>query len=197
MAQLTLVLGGVRSGKSCWAEQLAAAHPPVTYLATALVGAQPDSEMSRRIDRHRQRRARQQPPWHTVEEPWDVAAAVSAHGGTGCLLLECLSLWVTNLLLGMSGREGLTDEAILAEGDAVIAAAQRVSARVIVVSSEVGCGLLPSNALARRFGDVLGEMNQRFAAAATEVYGCLAGIPVRVKPNLSVVSGPLSVAKNN
>jgi adenosylcobinamide kinase/adenosylcobinamide-phosphate guanylyltransferase len=184
VAQLTLVLGGARSGKSRWAEQLAAAHPPVVYLATATSGPQPDADMVRRIEAHRRRRAHHEPPWQTVEEPYSVAGALKTCANSGCVLLECLSLWVTNLLLGLSGREGLTDEAILAEADAVIATALAVSARVIVVSSEVGCGLLPPNALARRFGDVLGETNQRFAAAATEVYGCLAGIPVRVKPLL-------------
>jgi adenosylcobinamide kinase/adenosylcobinamide-phosphate guanylyltransferase len=192
MAHLTLVVGGVRSGKSRFAEQLAAAHPPVTYLATAqalLPGTDADAELTGRIARHRQRRAAFTPPWQTVEEPWDVAGAVAAHAAAGAVLVECLSLWVTNLLLGGPQCPALTDAAILERVDALAEAARRSSGRVIVVSSEVGCGLLPANALARRFGDLLGDANQRLAAAAAEVYGCMAGIPLRLKPS----SPPFSV----
>src|SRR5579884_683757 len=102
MGRLTLVLGGARSGKSRWAERLAAAHPAVTYLATAQPG---DDEMAGRIARHRARRADYGPAWRTVEEPWDVAAAMAAVPpapvGEGCVLVECLTLWMTNLLLGL------------------------------------------------------------------------------------------------
>src|SRR5262249_45327497 len=155
------------------------AHPPVTYLAAA---ATPDGdvEMLRRIEAHRQRRARHEPAWQAVEEPWDVPRVVRAHGSAGTVLVECVNLWVTNLLLGLPGREALADEEILVEVTSLAGAAQEVHGRVIVVSSEVGCGLMPANALARRFGDVLGEANQRLAAAAAEVYGCLAGIPIRM-----------------
>jgi adenosylcobinamide kinase/adenosylcobinamide-phosphate guanylyltransferase len=178
MGQLTLVLGGVRSGKSRIAEQLAAASPPVTYLATAQAG---DEEMTRRIARHQQRRGRYTPPWQTVEEPWDVVPAVATHAAEGCILLECLTLWLTNLLVGLPGRPGRSDEEILAEVTALAEAVPAGRARLIVVSNEVGFGILPANALARRFGDLLGEANQRLAAAATEVYACLAGLPLRIK----------------
>ncbi len=186
MARLTLIVGGVRSGKSRFAEQLACAHDPVTYLATAVPldasTGQPDPEMALRIDRHRVRRAGLGPRWQTVEEPWGVPAAITAHGGAGCVLVECLTLWLTNLLLGLPGHEALDDEAILTEVENLGRAGEEVPARVLVVSNEVGCGLIPANALARRFGDLLGEANQRLAALATEVYGCLAGIPWRWKP---------------
>jgi adenosylcobinamide kinase/adenosylcobinamide-phosphate guanylyltransferase len=184
VGQLVLVLGGVRSGKSRFAEQLAATSPPVTYLATAQAG---DAEMARRIARHQERRDRYDPPWRTVEEPWEVVrAARSAHGSgaelaQGCVLLECLPLWLTNLLVGLPGRPGLADEAVLAEVRALAGAAAAAAGRTVVVSSEVGCGLMPANALARRFGDLLGEANQILASAAAEVYACLAGIPLRVK----------------
>jgi adenosylcobinamide kinase/adenosylcobinamide-phosphate guanylyltransferase len=181
MAQLTLILGGARSGKSRFAEQLAGGLPPVTYLATALPWPGGDPEMEERIARHRQRRAERVPPWQTVEEPWEVATAVTAHGRAGCVLVECLTLWVTNLLLGIPGRPPLSDAEVLGEVTAVAEAGQAAAARVLVVSSEVGCGIVPENALARRFRDVLGEANQRLAAAAAEVYGCLAGIPLRWK----------------
>lgn len=183
MGQLTLVLGGVRSGKSRWAEQLAAAQPPVTYLATAEAG---DAEMAERIARHRQRRPA---GWQTVEEAWDVAQALADLVGPstgqaerhGCVLLECLPLWLTNLLLGLPGHPALAETDILATVKALIPIAQGGARQVIVVSNEVGCGILPANALARRFGDLLGELNQQLAAAAGEVYGCLVGLPLRLK----------------
>jgi adenosyl cobinamide kinase/adenosyl cobinamide phosphate guanylyltransferase len=186
MSRLTLILGGVRSGKSRFAEQLACTHDPVVYLATALSSASdPDSsdaEMARRVDRHRARRAAFTPPWQTLEEPWDVPEAVRSHGAGGCVLVECLTLWVSNLLLGIPGRPGLEDEAILNAAMRLGAIGQEIPARVLVVSGEVGCGLMPANALARRYGDLLGEANQRLAAQAAEVYGCMAGIPLRWKP---------------
>jgi adenosylcobinamide kinase/adenosylcobinamide-phosphate guanylyltransferase len=179
MGRLTLVVGGARSGKSRHAEQLAAAHPAVIYLATAHAG---DPEMAQRIARHRRRRAEQAPGWRTVEEPWDVAATVAAHDAAdGCVLLECLTLWVTNLMLGLPGRQALADAEIDRQVERLIDVARAGAGRLIVVSNEVGCGIVPENALARRFGDVLGEANQRLAAVATEVVGCVAGIPVRIK----------------
>lgn len=178
MAQLTLILGGMRSGKSRFAESLACTAPPVTYLATAVAG---DAEMSQRIAQHRQRRAHYQPAWQCVEEPWHLVEAIRTHGTGGCLLLDCLTLWVSNGMLGSSARSGLSDAEILAEADALAETAQSVPSRVIVVSSEVGCGIIPMQALARRFGDLLGEANQRLAAAAAEVHVCLAGIPLRIK----------------
>ncbi len=191
MARLTLIVGGVRSGKSRFAEQLAAGHSPVTYLATAAPAeSAADAEMAERIVRHRARRAALGPSWRTVEEPWDVPEAVVGHGAAGCVLVECLTLWVSNLLLGISGRMGLENEDIRARvrrlAAVAVAAAQpggpEVPAHVIVVSNEVGCGIIPQSALARRYGDLLGDANQVLAAAATEVYGCLAGIPLRWKP---------------
>lgn len=174
MAAMTLVLGGVRSGKSRWAEQLAALHPPVTYLATAQAG---DAEMAQRIAVHRQRRAVLTPPWRTVEEPFDIAAVVAAQPAGGCLLIEDLGLWLTNLLVG---RE-CADEAVAREVGRFLDALVQCPGRVIVVSQEVGLGIVPINALARRFGDLLGTLNQRLAAVAQEVCLCVAGIPVRIK----------------
>jgi adenosylcobinamide kinase/adenosylcobinamide-phosphate guanylyltransferase len=183
MARLTLVLGGVRSGKSRFAEVLARASQRVVYLATARPD---DAEMAERIAVHRRRRERQAPAWRTVEEPWDVPAALTAAlaadpGPEACVLLECLSLWLTNLLVGLPARPALDDAAVAGRLDALLEAARAGSGRVVVVSSEVGCGLLPPNALARRFGDLLGEANQRLAAAADEVHACVAGIPVPLK----------------
>ena len=179
MGQLTLVVGGVRSGKSRLAEQLAAACPPVVYLATAQAG---DAEMTERIRLHRQRRPA---AWTTVEEPRDVAETVArlarSEGGAGCILVECLPLWLTNLLVGLPGQDAREDGAILQEVQALAEAGRAAVGQVIVVSNEVGCGIMPVNALARRFGDLLGEANQRLAAAATAVYASVAGIPLRIK----------------
>jgi adenosyl cobinamide kinase/adenosyl cobinamide phosphate guanylyltransferase len=175
MAELVLVLGGVRSGKSRHAEQLANRQPPVTYLAAALAA---DEEMARRIALHRQRRP---PDWRTVEESWDVPAAIARHSTDGSLLLECLGLWLTNLLVGVPGRPPLDDPGIRTAVSDLLAAVRQTGGRVIVVSNETGCGIMPANPLARRFGDLLGEANQQLAEAATEVWGCVAGIPLRIK----------------
>jgi adenosylcobinamide kinase/adenosylcobinamide-phosphate guanylyltransferase len=174
VAPLTLVTGGVRSGKSRFAEQLAARHDPVTYLATAQAG---DVEMAQRIARHRERRPAS---WGTVEEPWNIGAVLTTQN-CGCVLVECLSLWLTNLLTGVGDRAALDDEDIRGEVRTLVESIRRTSAHVIVVSNEVGCGIMPVNALARRFGDLLGEANQRLAEAATEVFWCVAGVPVRIK----------------
>lgn len=174
MARLTLVTGGVRSGKSRRAEQLAASMEPVTYLATAQAG---DAEMARRIAGHRLRRPA---AWTTVEEPWDVAAVIARHAD-GCLLLECFSLWLTNLLVGLPGHPGIDDAEVRAKVDSLIGAVARAGGQVVVVSAEVGCGIMPVNDLARRFADLIGEANQRLAEAADDVDWCVAGIPVRIK----------------
>ncbi|MCS6853022.1 MAG: bifunctional adenosylcobinamide kinase/adenosylcobinamide-phosphate guanylyltransferase [Gemmataceae bacterium] len=177
MAAVTLVVGGVRSGKSRWAEELAARQPPVTYVATAQAG---DAEMARRIADHQARRASRQPPWQTVEEPWNLLLPLQA-AAAGTVLVECLPLWLTNRLLGLPGRAAQEDAEILADLARFINAAGAAAARVIVVSSETGLGLMPPDPLARRFGDLLGICNQRLAAAAAEVYGCVVGIPMRLK----------------
>jgi adenosylcobinamide kinase/adenosylcobinamide-phosphate guanylyltransferase len=174
MALLALVLGGVRSGKSRHAERLAAAWPPVTYLATGQPG---DDEMRQRIAQHRQRRP---PDWTTIEEPWDLAGVIARHG-EGCLLLECLTLWLTNLLVGLPGRPALSEPAIRREVKKLIEALASAGGRVVIVSNEVGSGIVPVSELARRFGDLLGEANQQLALAAQEVYWCVAGIAVRIK----------------
>lgn len=178
MAALTLVLGGVRSGKSRCAEQIALAHPPATYLATAQAG---DVEMAGRIAEHQRRRMAFVPAWQTVEEPWDIAAVMVGQRGDGCLLVEDLGLWLTNLLVGVPGRPPCDDSAARAEVGRLLAAIESAAGRVIVVSPEAGCGVVPVNALARRFIDLVGEANQRLAAAAGEVFLCVAGIPVAIK----------------
>ncbi|MFN0219599.1 MAG: bifunctional adenosylcobinamide kinase/adenosylcobinamide-phosphate guanylyltransferase [Hyphomicrobium sp.] len=164
--RLTLVLGGARSGKSALAESLLAASPgPMTYIATAEAR---DDEMRVRIDAHRTRRGRD---WTTVEAPVALVAALNAAEGPA--LIDCLTLWLTNLMLG--------SHAIAPETDKLIAALQARAAPCILVSNEVGLGIVPENALARAFRDEAGCLNQRVAAACDRVLFVAAGLPVVLK----------------
>ncbi len=166
---LMFVTGGARSGKSAFAEALASgAGAAVTYVAT---GEALDPEMTRRIAHHRQRRPAE---WSTVEEPLHLAGALTAIEGTA--LVDCVSLWVSNQLMVRR-----TDEEVLAATDAFVAAATLHRGRVIVVTNEVGSGIVPDNELARRYRDVLGWVNQRIAHAASDAWLLASGLPLRLK----------------
>ena len=166
-APLTLVLGGARSGKSRMAEALTTRHAaPWAYLATAQAF---DDEMRARIAGHRDRRG---PGWETVEVPLDLAAALRGAGGRP-VLVDCLTLWLTNLMLG--GHD--IPAAVAALEDAL---ADR-AAPTVLVANEVGLGIVPENALARRFRDEAGRLNQRLAARAGTVLFVVAGLPLAVK----------------
>ncbi len=164
---IVLVGGGSRSGKSRYALELAkqrGRRPAFIATAQAL-----DGEMSDRIRQHRDERGE---AFVTIEEPFELARAIErAAGSCDAIVVDCLTLWVSNLML--SEREIPADE--------LIAAARAVPATVIFVSSEVGCGIVPENALARRFRDLAGGLNQRVAAAADKVYWMAFGIPLEVK----------------
>jgi adenosyl cobinamide kinase/adenosyl cobinamide phosphate guanylyltransferase len=162
-----LVLGGARSGKSRHAEAIVQARPaPWIYLATAQAF---DDEMRARIAEHRARRAA---GWRTVEAPVDVAGALAA-AGDAPVLVDCLTLWVSNLLLG--------EHDVGAASDALMAALAARAGVTVLVSNEVGLGIVPDNALARRFRDAAGVLHQRVAAAADGVVLMVAGLAVRVK----------------
>ena len=165
--RLTLVLGGARSGKSRHAERLATALPaPWTYVATAQAL---DAEMRARIVAHR---ARREAGWLTVEAPINLAKAIGGVG-SGPVLVDCLTLWVSNLLLGGIG---------MAEATASLdAALDARAAPTILVANEVGLGIVPDNALARAFRDAAGLLNQRLAARADRVVFLVASLPMRVK----------------
>ena len=173
---LIYVTGGARSGKSRLAERRAgelAGGGQVTYLATAQAF---DTEMTERTLRHRQDRPA---GWPTLEEPLNVAAALG--GVQGVVLLDCLSLWVSNLML-----RGDTDGAILqAAHDLMRVQRERggpLSVHpLIVVSNEVGSGIVPDNALARRYRDTLGWVNQAVAEASSEAWMAVSGLPMRLK----------------
>ncbi|HOF87397.1 MAG TPA: bifunctional adenosylcobinamide kinase/adenosylcobinamide-phosphate guanylyltransferase [Armatimonadota bacterium] len=174
MSELTVILGGARSGKSTFAERLAAAHGgQVTYLATAQAF---DDEMAARIAAHR---AERPAGWRTVECPLDPAAAIRAHAAdTDCFLLDCLTLLVSNLLLVDATT---AEDRIRSATDAVLAAYHEAGADLLLVSNEVGLGLVPEYPLGRAYRDALGRANQRLAAAADRVYVLIAGLPVEVK----------------
>ena len=165
-AQVMLVLGGARSGKSQLAEDWTLRFPgPHTYLATA--EAQ-DGEMAARIALHRARRGAS---WVTVEEPLDLVPAL-IHG-TGPVLVDCLTLWLTNLML--AGRDWET------EAEALMALLPRLRRPVILVSNEVGLGLVPETPLGREFRDAAGLLNQGVAAVADTAALVVAGLPLLLK----------------
>ncbi|WP_027717527.1 bifunctional adenosylcobinamide kinase/adenosylcobinamide-phosphate guanylyltransferase [Desulfovirgula thermocuniculi] len=179
---LVLVLGGARSGKSRFAEELAAASGPrVIYVATAAAG---DEEMARRIARHRLRRP---PEWQTVEEGLALEEVIRRYGHrASSILVDCLTGWVSNLLLAEGlPRAGCTpeekEEYILRRADGLARAAAALPARVIAVAGEVGMGLVPPYPLGRAFRDVAGEVNQLMARHAEQVYLVVAGLPVEIK----------------
>lgn len=167
---LTLVLGGARSGKSALAERLtlsAAGNAPPLYVATAEAF---DDEMRDRIARHRADRGT---GWRTVEAPADPAAAIAAAAEAGAVLLDCLTIWAATLM--HLKRDPDTETARL------VAAARNLGRPVVMVANEVGLGIVPDNALARRFRDVAGRMNQQVAAAADRVIFVAAGLPLVLK----------------
>ncbi len=166
-SDLTLVLGGARSGKSRLAEALVArGAPPWVYVATAQAF---DDEMRERVAGHV---ARREAGWVTIEAPLDLAAALAAHPGAP-VLVDCLTLWLSNLLL--AGRD------LDAAGDALLHALAERGAPTVVVANEVGLGIVPDNPLARAFRDAAGVLNQRVAAQAGRVAFVAAGLPVWLK----------------
>lgn len=172
-----LVLGGIRSGKSRLAESLAVAQEPVTYVATAL-NEPTDPAMAVRIARHR---ARRPATWTTREIPRDLDARLpELTKQSGSVLIDCATLWITNLMLGLGGGSPMEDDEVI---EAVDRAVQPVpsSAQVLWVSNEVGMGGIAENALARRFADLQGQVNQQLAAACDTVYLCVAGLSLKLK----------------
>ena len=167
---LTLVLGGARAGKSAHAESLIApsAGAPGLYLATATPG---DAEMEERIALHRARRGA---GWTTLEEPLELVSALQAHASAARpILVDCLTLWLSNLM--HAGRD------VDAATGGLIDALPGLAGPVVLVSNEVGLGIVPDNALARRFRDIAGRLNQAVAAASQRVVLVTAGLPLVLK----------------
>jgi adenosylcobinamide kinase/adenosylcobinamide-phosphate guanylyltransferase len=170
-AKLTLVTGGARSGKSRYAESLITASPPPwIYVATAQAG---DAEMAARIAEHRKRRPAN---WTIIEAPHELAGTLSHIGEAAPVLVDCLTLWLSNRLLADADVEKETEKlaSVLAHH----------SGPLVLVTNEVGSGIVPDNALARRFRDAQGRLNQRMAALADRVVLVVAGLPLVVKGHL-------------
>ena len=173
MAKLTFILGGARSGKSSFAVELAKEYKSVTYVATAQVL---DDEMRERVEMHKKLRPAS---WKVVESHINVANTVERLKAD-LILIDCLTLYVSNLLLD-ANKEDTKEEYITNEIKRLCDASENVSADVIMVSNEVGLGIVPADPLGRKFRDVAGKVNQIVASRADEVYFVTAGIPQRLK----------------
>ena len=181
MGKVTLILGGARSGKSTYAEKLALTHGGrVTFIATAEVL---DDEMAGRIEKHKQARPGK---WETLEIPHNLAETLQENPiDADVVLLDCLTLWASNLLLRYAPEgEDIDEEALnemgMAEMEGLFDIIEDGEADWIMVSNEVGLGLVPPYPLGRAYRDLLGRVNQAVAARADEVYFMAAGIPVPV-----------------
>jgi adenosylcobinamide kinase / adenosylcobinamide-phosphate guanylyltransferase len=169
--EIILITGGARSGKSQYAERRAielGGRP--LYVATAEAN---DEEMVQRIAEHRNRRGTQ---WRTIEEPLELAEALLAeHGKTDCALVDCLTLWISNLLIRRD------DKYAREKVEELIEKLQQLNFHLVFVTNEVGSGIVPDNPLARKFRDLAGWTNQRVAQAANEVILMVAGVPIIAK----------------
>ena len=181
----TLVLGGVRSGKSSFAEELVGHWGgPALYVAT---GRALDEEMAARIRKHRERRPTH---WLTLEEPFALperlARFLQGNSQVCIVLVDSVDAWISNLILAQEEGDRETTERLALESlDAVLQLCADTAKRAVLVSSEVGLSPVSLNALGRQFQDLLGTINQRIASQADEVFLVVAGIPVRVKPGQS------------
>jgi adenosylcobinamide kinase / adenosylcobinamide-phosphate guanylyltransferase len=186
MGEMVLILGGARSGKSSLAERMAErGGPRVTFLATAQAL---DEEMRQRIAAHRVARPRE---WQTIEEPLDVASAVeSAVRDSDTVLVDCLTVWVSNHLCAVAAVESTPEwhqeveqlrVRLRDQADRIASAAASGKATLLLVSNEVGLGLVPDNPLGRAYRDLLGAINRQLAADAERVLLLVAGIPLDVK----------------
>ena len=171
LPQISLVLGGAASGKSAFAEQLVmnSGLAPV-YVATAQVY---DDEMAHKVRKHRDQRGKS---WHTIEEPIDVAIALAKLNATQCVLIDCATLWLSNLILGEHDVDSATEQ--------LLSALDTCRAPVVIVSNEVGHGIVPDNALSRRFRNAQGKLNQQLAVQAHLAVAVMAGLPMVLKGKL-------------
>ncbi len=181
-SQLCLVLGGVRSGKSAFAEGRTASlsQGPILYVAT---GVAVDDEMKERIQRHQASRPQE---WSTLEEPVDLAeklAPLLNGAGSPCaVIIDSVDVWVANLLTeNQTENKQALEKTVMVQADKLLTLAADSPQVFVMVSSEVGLSLVPPEPLGRRFQDLLGMVNQEIAASATEVYIVIAGIPTRIK----------------
>ena len=177
MSQTIFITGGARSGKSRFAEQTATGYDaPLCYLATA---QSLDDEMGRRIMQHQQRRG---DTWHTIEEPLQLAQALTENDKAfKVILIDCLTLWLSNLLMLHEYLGAKAEQRILEDVLHLAETLRGMTTPVIIVSNEVGMGIVPENRLARMFRDIAGQANQIIAAAAGEAWLVASGIPLKLK----------------
>jgi adenosylcobinamide kinase/adenosylcobinamide-phosphate guanylyltransferase len=177
MARTIFITGGARSGKSGFAEKLAREFgAPLGYLATAQTL---DNEMDERVRRHRERRGSE---WSTVEEPIHLSQALArCDDQYQVILVDCVTLWLSNLLFKYEESGENCEERIQEDLQRLKSTLHQMVTPVILVSNEVGMGIVPDNALARQFRDIAGSANQALAAAADEVHVVISGIPLKLK----------------
>jgi adenosylcobinamide kinase/adenosylcobinamide-phosphate guanylyltransferase len=182
---LTLITGGVRSGKSIFAEQLAKQSNKTVYYIATMPVLDDDAEQQQRIHRHRARRPE---GWQTIEAPYTLPAAIAKlDNRSGFCLIDCLSVYVSNIILGDTPDLGpdepyKLETRVFSEIDRTIEEIEKAkSVEFVVVTNEVGWGVVPDNQLARAFRDFLGIANQMLAAQAKSVYMTCAGIPTKIK----------------
>ena len=182
MAEIILITGGSRSGKSAFAQKTAEALPgPRAYIATSPVI---DPEMEERIRKHRE--ARRGKGWETIEETIDLAGVIRRSVTCQVLLVDCLTLWINNLLYEAEKRGDIfTEEAAVGRCRELIDACGAFGGTVIFVTNEVGMGIVPDNETTRRFRDIAGRCNQEIAAAADTVTLVVSGIPLSLKMTAS------------
>ncbi len=181
---ITLITGGARSGKSRFAQERAAASGKrVLFVATAEAG---DDEMRARIDAHR---ARRPADWRTLEAPSHVGSAVAADiGDVELVIIDCVTLLLSNVVGAWLSADGLhvdfphAEESVTREIDELLDCLKATRADFLIVTNEVGLGIVPDNELGRAYRDLLGAANQRLAATADQVYLLVSGLPVRLKP---------------
>ncbi len=177
MARTIFVTGGARSGKSSCAEKLALEFgAPLGYLATAQTL---DNEMDERVRRHRERRGSE---WNTIEEPYHLSQALArCDGQFKAILVDCVTLWLSNMLFRYEDAGEQCEERIHEDLQRLKNTLQGMVTPVILVSNEVGMGIVPDNRVSRMFRDIAGSTNQALAAAADEVYVVISGIPLKLK----------------
>ena len=177
MSQTFFITGGARSGKSRFAEQMAAGFgATLGYLATA---QSLDDEMGQRINKHQQRRGA---AWQTIEEPLHLPQAMAANDGLfNVILVDCLTLWLSNLLLLYENLGEESETRVMDDVQRLATTLRGMTTPVIIVSNEVGMGIVPDNRLARIFRDIAGQANQIIAAAADQAWLVASGIPLKLK----------------
>lgn len=186
LGKIILITGGARSGKSAYALELGEALPgPRAFVATCPVGdvgdGVGDEEMAERIRKHRESRGEKE--WQTIEEPRDLASVFSGGPEFRVFLVDCLSLWVNNLLACQGEQyRALTEDAIAERCAEFLHPCRNHQATTVFVTNEVGMGIVPDNALARHYRDLLGRCNQTVAAAADEVVLLTSGVPLTLRP---------------